>query len=374
MKVIFCDNALDSFLNFRGPIAKHFHDIGHDVVLVVPEEQSLFQKKVDVPEYIKLHHIEMTGHGTNPLSDIRYYRCLKKIFKQERPDIVFTYTIKPNIYGSVAAKKFNIPVVSMIAGLGYVFKENDWRRRLARRMYRYGLKHSDRVILLNRSNSERLLREGFVQPRQLILFEGGEGVDMNKFAKVQDPYSSVRFLMVARLLYDKGYKEYVEAAKIIKKQYPETIFEILGPMADDSAMGVPKEVLQADCDAGHISYLGETDDVPSFLRKPGTVIVIASKYLEGLNRALMEACSMGRICITTNNAGCREAVDDGISGYIVECGDSTQLADKMKMLIEASPAKREQMAEMSYCKAKNNFDINLTIEHYVKIMDELGLS
>lgn len=367
MKIIFCDNGLDPFLNFRGYVAEHFHKKGWEVGVVVPKATCSKQSLTKVPKYLKVHQVSLNRNSSNPFADISYYKEVHGLFKTLAPDIVFTYTIKPNIYGSIAAHKLNIPVVAMVAGLGYAFSGNSLKHKLGRALYKYGLQKADKVIVLNESNLQTL-SNGFVNRENLILFEGGEGVDLSQFKFVDDNYESVRFLMVARVLYDKGYSEYVGAAKIVKAKYPDAKIELLGPLATDSPMGVPEHIVMSDHESGYITYLGETDDVTKYVGLKGVVVVVSS-YHEGFNRSLMEACAMGRICITSNIPGCREIVNDGYNGYLVQPKDEAALAQTMFSLIESSQSQRESLAHNSYKKAQAVFDVRHVFKKYDSIID-----
>ena len=370
MKVLFCDNGLNPFLNFRGYVASHFHAKGYEVALIIPESTCNDNNLGKTPEYLHLYKVQMNRNGSNPFDDIIYYKTLLRLFKEITPDIIFTYTIKPNIYGSIAAHHLKIPVVAMVAGLGYAFSCNSLKHKLGRILYKYGLRKANKVIVLNQSNLEILKNNGFVRPENIILFEGGEGVDLNHFNFVNDDYTDTRFLMVARVLYDRGYTEYVEAAKIVKQKHPHVKVELLGPLAEDSPMGVPSHIVKSDNDSGYIKYLGETDDVIKYVGLNGVVVVVSS-YHEGFNRSLMEACAMGRICISSNIPGCREIVENNYNGYLVNPKDSTSLANAMNSLIEASPEARKRMANNSYNKAKSIFDVKFVLKKYDEILHNL---
>lgn len=370
MRILFCDNGLDPFLNFRGYVAEHFHKLGFETGVVVPENTCEERIQAKVPLYLKVFPVKMNRNSTNPLSDYGYYKQLQKVFKAFAPDIIFLYTIKPNIYGSLAANKLNIPVVAMVAGLGYAFGGNSVKHKLGRWLYKYGLNKADRVITLNSSNYEILLNNGFVKKENLLLFEGGEGVSLDQFKFCEDDYENIRFLMVARVLYDKGYAEYVEAARIVKTKYPNIEFDLLGPMATDSPMGVPVEIVKSDVESGTINYLGETSNVPKYIGRHGVIVVLVSSYGEGFNRSLMEACAMGRICITSDIPGCREIVERNVNGYLVEPKKSEELSNAMISVIKASAEERRRLSHNSYIKAREKFDVNLVFKQYDNIINQ----
>lgn len=373
MKILFCDNALDSFLNFRGAVIQALIAEGHKGVLAVPRSAALQGGPAQIPEGLDVRFVDMAGTGSNPFSDLRYMRSLKTIMRTEKPDVVFTYTIKPNVYGSLAAHSLKIPSVAMVAGLGYAFAGNTWKHRLGRALLKAGLRKARRVIVLNDSNRRRLLEDGFVTPGRIILFPGGEGVDTAKYTFTEDVYATPRFLMVARVLYDKGYTEYVEAARMVKANYPQAIFDLLGPMAEESPMGVPGPVVEAHCREGVINYLGETTDVIPYVKQPGVVEVLVSSYHEGFNRSLMEACAMGRVCISSDIPGCREIIQHGHNGLQVPPKDPRALARAMTAILEMPATERQSMAKAGRSLAESRFDINRVIDNYREIISGFGI-
>lgn len=258
----------------------------------------------------------------------------------------------------------------MMAGLGYVFEGNSVKKRLARYLYRYGLSKAEKVIVLNQDNYNTIVDQ-CVDRNKLILFQGGEGVNLQEYPYKTNLFNEVRFLMVARLLYDKGFQQFVDAAKIVKTKYPNVKFELLGGLSEDSPTGVKKETLRKYIDDGVVNYLGVTKDVPKYVLKDGTVVVVASYYMEGMNRALMEACSMGRPIITTNLPGCKEMVDDGVTGYSIEPKSAEALAQACIKFIKLPCEEKMKMAKASYEKCKKQFDVNLVLEKYDRIISGL---
>lgn len=370
-KILFCNNNLAGQLHFRGDVMSKFEQDGWEIVVVVPRMTMRKDLENLISKSWKIYMVDVNPNGFNPFQDIKFLDSLRKIYKAERPDIIFHFTIKPNIYGTLAAKLAKRKSVAMVAGLGYMFDGNSLTKRLGRLLYKFGFRNSCRVIALNRSNANRLIAGGYVRPDKMVLFKGGEGVNLTKYPYCPMRFDTTRFLMVARLLYDKGYTEYVEAAKIVKQTYPDAVIELLGPLASGSPMAVPKEVVLRDHEAGYISYLGSTTDVPSYLKRDGVIVVVVSKYLEGLNRSLMEACAMGRPIITTTNPGCMETVDEGVNGFLVPPADSKSLAQAMIRCIELSKEEKQRMSVASYAKAQAIFDVNNVISQYMKIVSDV---
>lgn len=365
-KIVFCDNSLRDLLNFRGEVIRHFADKGCKIILVAPQTCDYLSERPNI-RYVP---ISMNRSGKNPFADFSYFITLCRIYHSEKPDVVFHYTIKPNIYGTIAARLNGCKSIAMVPGLGYMFTGNSFGKLLGRLMYKSGLRCAHRVMLLNRSNTEKLVCERFIRPNRAILLEGGEGVDLARFPYVKNQFRSVRFLMVARILYDKGYLEYVAAAVTVKQKYPDTEFGLLGPLDETSPMAVPKAMVEKDVSDGKITYFGVTDDVPSWLSRDG-VVVVCSSYHEGLNRSLMEACAMARPCITSDIPGCRETVEEGVNGYLVPMKDSRALANAMIRFIELPLEEKQAMAENSRRLAVARFDVDKVIDVYDRIIEEL---
>lgn len=370
MKVVFCNNDLSGLYLFRRDVYLHFHSQGYEVVVIYPRSiNELFFLDI-IEKHCRCIAVDMYPNSQNIFLDLRLYKQLKAIYKEENPDIVFNYTIKPNIYSAFAARSLGIRSVDMMAGLGYVFNGSSIKKIIARELYKFGLNCANKVIVLNQDNYNTIV-DKYVPSENLLLFEGGEGVNMVDYPFKVNHFESVRFLMVARLLYDKGFQQFVDAAEIVKKQYPQVKFELLGEFSEDSPTGVKKTVLKEYVDKGIINYLGVTNDVPSYVLQDGTVVVVASYYMEGMNRALMEACSMGRPIITTNLPGRKEMVEDGVTGFCIEPKNAHALADACIKFIELSEEEKVKMAKASYEKCKRQFDVVHVIEKYEEIINGL---
>lgn len=371
MKVIFIDNGVYALLNFRKDIIQSFIDEGWDVTVVLTASDLKTESIKRIPNKCKVYGPDMAANGMNPFKDLKYVRQLISIFKKEKPDIVLTYTAKPNIYGATACRICHVPCIAMMPGLGFLFEGSGLTKKLGRMLYKFAMKMASKVIVLNKSNYDMLVSIGFVDQTKLVWLKGGEGVDLKKYKSKKKNYDTVRFLMIARLLYDKGYQEYIDAARIVKEKYPNIVIEILGGTAFTSPMGVPEKTLESDIHDGNVKYLGVTNDVPSFINRNGTVMVIPSKYLEGLNRSLMEACAAGCPIITTDIPGCRETVIEGVNGYLIPKGDSEKLAEAMIKMIELTPEQRERMSSESQKLAEAKFDVRHVIDRMKGLVSEV---
>ncbi|EKU91880.1 hypothetical protein HMPREF9447_00866 [Bacteroides oleiciplenus YIT 12058] len=372
-KILFCNNNLSGLIHFRKEVICEYEKMGCEIIIVVTKQLITEMELAELPKEWKVYLVSLNPNSINPFSDFRYFFELHNIYKKERPDIIFHYTIKPNIYGTIVARLYKLTNIAMVAGLGYMFEGDSLKKRIARKLYKFSLRRANKVICLNASNAEVLLKGNYCEHRNLIWFKGGEGVNLDTYSYKPMQFETTKFLMIARVLYDKGYSEYVEAAKIVKRKYPNIDIELLGPLATDSPMGVPEEIVRNDHKNGFIKYLGVTNDVPSYVLRDGVIVVVVSKYLEGLNRVLMEACSMGRPIITTTNPGCQETVEDGVNGFLISPGDHLALAEAMMKFIELPQNKKRKMSEASRIKAKEVFDVKIVLEHYKLITKDIVL-
>lgn len=371
MKIVFSDNRLGGLLGFRVDVIRHFIAQGHEVILLAPKARSQWDKVGTMVPGCRVVEVPMSPHGMNPVKDFRLFAKYLRIYRKERPDLVFNYTIKPNIYSCLAARLCGVKVIDMLAGLGYIFSEGGLTKRLGRALYRFSLRRAHRVMVLNRDNRDLVLRERYALRERTVMLPCGEGINLEAYPYREEPFDApVRFLMIARVLYDKGYREFVEAAKTIHKSRPEVVFELLGPLDTDSPTRVLPEVVEQDVKSGHIRYLGFSNNVPDYVLRDGVVVVLPS-YGEGLNRSLMEACSMGRPIIASDIAGCKEMVDDGRSGYLVAPYDSQSLASAFDRFLKLSREERQQMSRRSHQLAIERFDVRLAIDIYEELVEQV---
>lgn len=368
MKIIFCDNTLWGLVNFRGEVIRHFMRKGHQVVLVAPEKEDK-QMRTTIPDGVRYIPVKMARTSLNPVKDFGYFMRILKIFRAERPDYIFNYTIKPNIYGSIAARLCGCRSTAMMAGLGYIFINDSLLLRIARTVYRFGLLFTDHLIVLNSFIREMVVQKRFCNPKKIVFLEGGEGIDIRKYTKYDNASATTTFLFIGRILWDKGYDEFSKAARKVKALYPDTRFELLGSMDPSYPKSVPEERLRQDEADGILKYIGFTHDMNSVFERKGIVITLPS-YSEGMNRALMEACASGKPIITSDVPGCREAVDDGVNGYLVPVKNADALADAMLRYIRLSEDEKRRLSDKSRVKAETLFDIRNVIEKYKHIVGE----
>lgn len=369
MKILFSDNSLWSLLHFRGVVIKYFLEQGHQIVLVAPYEEIAASKQIAGVEiiYIKL---DRTSSGIK--SDLFYVKDLYRIYRQQAPDIIFQYTIKPSLYGSVVAKCLSIPTVCMFAGTGELF-EKKWNVKymIALSLMKLSLRFTKKLLLLNADDKNRLLNGNYIKSSKIILFNAGEGVDVEYYSPSvkYKPNHPRKFIMVGRLLYDKGYREYVEVAKKIRKRYNDVEFLMLGYLDTSHPLAVPRQIIMQDTKDGFINYLGTVEDVRTIVAGCDC-FVLPSFYNEGMNRSLMEAISMAKPVISTDNKGCRDMVVNGINGYLVKPKNVESLYDAILAVCEISDKELLKMGQLSRKLAIERFSDKIVLKEYSTILNE----
>jgi glycosyltransferase involved in cell wall biosynthesis len=368
MKVIIIGALPASLINFRKDLIKLIVKRGHKVIAMasgancseIAEIESLGVKYID---YM------VQRNGLNPFADIKTLLSFISIFKIEKPDIVIAYTIKPVIWGGIAARFIpNLNFFGLITGLGFAFQNGDYKRNflsfITKKLYRLALSQATKVIFQNPDNMQSFIVNSITTKNQAENVHGS-GVNLEYYKRCDLPQSTPVFLTIARLLGEKGLREFEEAARIVKSKYPEVIFQILGP-EDSSLDAIPIAEVNEWHRSGRLDYLGASNDVRPFIAKC-SVFVLAS-YHEGMPRTVLEAMAMGRPILTTNVAGCKETVNSGENGFLVEKGDVADLANKMLWFIE-NRVKWQEMADKSFELAKDRYDVHKVNQSLINILE-----
>ncbi|MCL7942311.1 glycosyltransferase family 4 protein [Halomonas sp. ATCH28] len=363
MKFLLIAGSPNSLINFRGHLLDALVASGLEVHAASPDLSSNSTVRYQLEEKgVHVHDIYINRTGINPLSDIKTFLGLLLLIWQIKPDYVLGYTIKPVIYGSLAAAFVRVPNrYALITGLGYSFSDQlgssqkqRFVRNLVERLYRLGLRKSRKVFFQN-PDDEALFREyRIIDLKVPSIVVNGSGVDTQHFAPQPLP-DSPRFLLIARLLADKGIREFVDAAYIIKKTYPHVVFTLVGDI-DINPKSITRKELDGWIKEGRIDYLGKLKDVRMAIAG-ASVFVLPSFYREGVPRTILEALSMGRAVITTDTPGCRETVIEGVNGYLVPIKNAESLADAMKSFIE-QPRNIEKMGRRSREIAEQKYDVH----------------
>lgn len=360
-----------SLTNFRGPLIHDILAAGHKVSVGAPDIGDDQRSRLEAMG-AEVHDTPLDRTGTGILADLRYGAVLRRLMARIRPDIVLSYTIKPNIWGAFAAARLGIPSVAMVTGLGYAFTDSGAAsakqrlvRGIARRLYRMATDRNARVIFQNPDDRDDFLAEGCLADPAKIGMVDGSGVDMAHYARAPLPDAPV-FLMIARLLRNKGVREYAEAALRLRRTHPEARCLLAGPFDKG-----PDMVARADLDrwvAGGLEYLGPLDDVRPALAQ-ARVFVLPS-YREGTPRSVLEAMAMGRAIVTADAPGCRETIRDGVEGHLVPIRDADALADAMARMLD-DPRRTAAMADAAHARAREKYDVAIVNR---QMMDLLGLA
>lgn len=346
-----------SLVAFRGPLLQAIVQRGHRVIGCAPGAPAQVVEALAAMG-VAYRPVPFDRTGLRPGRDLRTVHALAALFREVRPDIVLGYTIKPVIYGSLAAQLTGVPKqFSMITGVGHAFAAGNWQARalapLVRALYRLALRSNDRLFFQNPDDRALFARLKLVcRPDQAVLINGS-GIDLEAFRPAPLP-AATSFLLLARLIAAKGIREYVAAARIIKARHPQAVFRLAGRI-DDHPTAIPEREVDAWVEEGVVEYLGRLDEVrPAIARS--SVYVLPSYYGEGVPRSVLEAMAMGRAIVTTDAPGCRETVREGANGYLVPGRDVPALVAALERLI-AAPDLVAAMGRESRRIAVEKFDV-----------------
>jgi len=364
-------NTSWNIYNFRLGLIRALRENGYQVILIAPYDE--YSEKLKKEGFI-YHHININNKGINPLEDMRLIYDFYKLYQKIKPDILLSYTIKPNIYSSLAAKKLNIPVINNITGLGTVFLNNNISSHIARWLYKLSINQNS-VVFQNKDDMNLFLDEKIVNQHSVTLIPGS-GINIERFkASEIRPAKNKKmvFLLIARLIKDKGIEEYIEAIREIRasKYSEQCSFKILGSLYLSNPTAISEETLNSWIEEELIEYLGHSDNVQNEIDKVDCVVL--PSYREGLSRVLLEAASMEKPIITTDVPGCRDVVDDNINGYLVEKQSSKELVVAMKKMMNLSSFELEKMGKKGRKKVVNNFSEKKIIDEYFSLLKVLGL-
>lgn len=366
MKFLLISPKNRTVYNFRGDLIKAIIARGYEVIVTGPD-----QTDVDKIEALGARFIEipMNKTGTSILGDLKYCKRLKALMKAEKPDVTLGYTVKPVIYGALAAKAAKVKNINgMVTGGGYTFTAKTMKAKvlgvIVRTLYKLGFRRTDHIIFQNPDDLNEFCERKLAK-REKCYVVNGSGVNMSHFEPAPMPETPA-FFMLSRLLKSKGVEEYLKAARTVKADYPEAKFYLLGKYETTMQDAVSKDNVEAYIKDGIIERFEETSDVRPYYEKCS--VYVLPSYREGTPRTVLEAMAMGRPIITTDTNGCRETVIDGESGYLVPVGDSVQLADRMESFLKA-PDCIEQMGKQSVALCRDKFEVGRVNNEMIKIMN-----
>ncbi len=365
MKFLLISPKNRTIYNFRGDLIKSIQKHGYDVIVTGPDRENI--------EYVnalgvRFYEVRNNKNGTSVFKDIHYYKELKKIIKLEKPDVVLSYTVKPVIYGTLAASRIGTREINcLITGAGYTFTSRSFKARIINSivtfLYRKSLKKATNVIFQNKDDLKEFVDKRLVSLEKTHIVNGS-GVNLNNFYETGFP-SNITFLMISRLLYSKGVMEYLNAAKMVKEKYPNVRFILLGKYEDRMNDRIPKEVIEEFVSSGVIERFDETNDVMYYYASCS--VYVLPSYREGVPRTVLEALACHRPVITTNAIGCKETVINEYNGFLVDVKDYVGIFNAMTKFIE-HPNLIQIYGDNSYELCKRKFDVDVVNSEMLKVM------
>lgn len=360
-KIMIICNYLVGLMSFRKELIEKLLKEKNEVIILAPKHKFSVDFEKMGCTFIP---VEMESRGTNPIKDLKLMNDYKKIIKKYKPDIVLTYTIKPNVYAGYVCGRLGIPYIANVTGLGTSVEQPGLLQKITIFLYKIGLKKTKCVFFQNKDNMDFMLKHKTIKGVYKLI--PGSGVNLKHHTLIPYPKDdTIRFLFISRILYEKGIEEYFEVAKYIKNKYPNTEFHILGKCDDEKYSKMIRDLEENDI----VIYHGLVDDVREY-HKISNCTIHPSFYPEGMSNVLLESCAAGRPIITTNRPGCKEIVEDGINGYIIDCKDTDALKAKVEKFINLPLKEKENMGLNAREKVEREFDRNIVINEYLKEIGE----
>lgn len=361
MRVLITANAAWNLVNFRSGLIRALQDAGHEVSAAAPADAE--HARVLERMGCRFHPVPVDSKGLSPRRDFATALAYRRLLARTRLDCMLAYTAKPNIYGSLAARSLRVPVINNVSGLGAAFIAGGWLSWTLKRLYQAALSGSHLVFFQNGSDRDEFVTAGVVSGERTKLLPGS-GVDLEHFQPSPAPArDGVRFLLIGRVVRDKGLMEYHGAAKLLRRSDPKLRFDILGIQDPLHPTAIPPEQLAAWEEAGDVRYLGEVPDPRPVIADADCVVL--PSYREGTSKALLEAAAMAKPLVATDVPGCREVVDEGVNGFLARVRDPEDLARAMARMATLTPVERARMGAASRAKMEREFDERIVIRAYL---------
>src|SRR5258708_3900363 len=366
MRVAIVLNTSWNIYNFRMNFVKALLDHGHEVHTIAPFDHYTYHL---IQAGCKHHNVKMDSRGANIIKDLALIVELGLIYLKTKPDVILHFTVKPNVYGTLAAAVLRIPVINNVCGLGTVFLRDGMVSKVAKVLYKISFRFPRKVFFQNPDDKKLFIDEKLVSPKIVDLLPGS-GIDVSAFTPAPLKSHVFTFLFISRLIYDKGIVEYVEAIKILKAYGISARFQLLGAKDPKHKRGLPVQVINTWVKEGHIEYLGKTDDVRPFIDQADCVVL--PSYREGSPRSLMEAACMAKPIVATDVPGCRQVVEDGYNGLLCKVQDAGDLAAKMLVMSQTPSVIRQQMGEHGRKKMEIEFSDSVVANKYLDAINGLN--
>jgi glycosyltransferase involved in cell wall biosynthesis len=370
MLIAIVSNSTWNIHNFRMPVIQALRSAGYRLLVMAPVDETvsaLSQEAGITLVPLRFLHRDSTG----VLRNLLFMAELWRLYRQHQPDLVLHFTIKPNIFGNIVAHWCRIPSVCVVTGLGYTFLHKGWLQQVTAWLYRYSFRSARNVLFENGDDRRLLIEMGIVSDDRSGVVNGC-GVDLTHFQS-QRPLPNIQkrmvFLFVGRLLRDKGVREFVEAAQTTRVRFPKAEFWILGGLDDNNPAHIDRGTLLEWVQSGHIRYKGSTADVRPYMEQAHWVVL--PSYREGLSKVLLEAMAMARPIITTDTAGCRDAVEPGVNGFLVPVANADALALCFQTCCEIGLSEITQMGNAGRNLAVERFESSLIGQYYLHVVQAI---
>ena len=362
-KVLLAGNSEMVIFKFRLELIEELVRRGYEVYVSFPVTEFGDGQTIATKYGCTFIDTPISSHGTNPATDIKLLMFYRKMLKKIHPDMIFTYTIKPNIYLSLAARQLGIPVVANVSGLGTAVEEPGILQLVTTTLYRWSTKGNQTVFFQNTENEHFFAARHIADGKRKLL--PGSGVNLERFQVLPYPQTEqIHFLFMARVMQEKGIDQYIEAAKAIHKKYPYTVFHVLGVCGEEKYRPVLERLTQE----GVICYEGQQKDVLPF-QKISACTVHPTYYPEGMSNVLLESAACGRPIITTDRSGCREIIDDGVNGYVCKQKDAQDLIKQIEKFLALPWEQRRDMGLAGRAKVEREFDRKIVVDAYLEELE-----
>lgn len=366
MRVAIVLNTSWNIFNFRMNLIRSLQAQGYEIHTIAPNDDYT----IKLTEAGCIHHsLKMDSRGANPIKDLALIFELYSIYKKVKPDVILHYTIKPNVYGSLAASFLRIPVVNNVCGLGTVFLKNDLISAMAMFLYKISFRFPKKVFFQNPDDLKLFLDKKLV-PSHTVDLIPGSGIDLEKFKPV--PFQrnqKFTFLLISRLITDKGILEYIEAVKKLRSEGLDARFQILGAMDPSHKRGIKTSIIKEWINSGTIEYLGTTEDVRHFIQQADCIVL--PSYREGTPRTLLEAASSSKPIIATNVPGCNQVVENNVNGLLCKLKDANDLAAKMNTMAHFTDETLESFGQSGRLKMEAEYNESIVINKYLGTLADL---
>lgn len=359
-KIMIIGNSIDGFYSFRRELAAELKARGYEVILAFPEGG---RTEFFALQGFRMVNVEMERHGVNPLHELGLLRSFWHLIRREKPDVVLTYTIKPNIYGGLVCRLARVPQLANITGLGTALAGQGVKQKLLMTLYRIGIGKAACVFFQNETNLKRV-SEGCSLKNARLLPGSGVNLEQHCFEKYLAETDELVFLTIGRIMRDKGTDELLQAAREIKKEYPRVRFCLIGSYDGDY-----REKVEAAAEDGIVEFLGMQSDVHSFIKNSHATV--HASHHEGMSNVLLESASAGRPVIATDVPGCRETYDAGISGLACRAKDADDLARAIRAFIALPHEAKAAMGRAGREKMEREFDRNMVIRTYLEEIENV---